>query len=68
MAQFIEKNPELEREIVAEVMAAVSKGINYVPPPSESEGDEKVTPDGALDVEEGILDLSEDEIGAAQPR
>jgi recombination protein RecA len=68
VAQFIEKNPELEREIVAEVMAAVSKGISYVPPPLESEGDEKVTPDGALDVEEGILDLSEDEIGAAQPR
>jgi recombination protein RecA len=62
VAQLIEKNPDLEREIVAEVMAAVGKGLGYVLPPAESEGDKlENEPIGKLDVEEGILDLSEDE-------
>jgi recombination protein RecA len=61
VAQFIEKNSDLEREIITEVMAAVSKGISYASVPQESESDEKSVPEGVLDVEESILDLSEDE-------
>lgn len=63
VAQFLEKNPELEQEIIAEVMAAVGKGIGFTTPIPENEESEKlaaVAVEG-LDVEEGILDLSEDE-------
>jgi len=74
VAQFIEKNPDLEREIVSEVMAAVGKGIGYTAPPAgapENEEDkldssviesiERIEEIEKLNVEEGILDLSEDE-------
>ena len=65
VAAFIEKNPDLEKEIIAEVMAAVSKGMGYTAPPAENvEGEDNKLASaalGKLDVEEGILDLSEDE-------
>jgi len=62
VAQFIEKNPDLEREIVAEVMAAVGKGMGYITPIAEAEGEKLENESlGKLEVEEGILDLSEDE-------
>lgn len=62
VAQFIEGNADLEREIIDEIMAVVGKGIGYDMPVAEPE-DEKLgnEPLGKLDVEEGILDLSEDE-------
>jgi recombination protein RecA len=63
VAQFIEKNPELEQEIISEIMAVVGKGIGYTTPIPEPERGEK--PEGIVDedlsVEEGILDLSDDE-------
>ena len=63
VSQFLEKNPELQKEIVAEIMLAVSKGLGYITPTAESEDAEKlaVADINALDIEEGILDLSEDE-------
>ena len=63
VAQFLEKNPELEQEIVAEIMAAVGKGIGYSVPSASDEDSEKQEgiPVGVLEVEDGILDLSEDE-------
>jgi recombination protein RecA len=63
VAQFIGKNPELEQEIVAEVMAAVSKGMGYITPVSETEETARLesTSPGEIEIEEGILDLSEDE-------
>jgi recombination protein RecA len=63
VAQFLEKNPELEQEIIAEIMATVNKGMGYItsaPEPREGEKLGDIVADG-LDVEEGILDLSEDE-------
>jgi recombination protein RecA len=63
VAQFIEKNPELEQEIIAEIMAAVNKGIGFITPIPDSKEGEKPEDivDEELNVEEGILDLSEDE-------
>ncbi|MDR1621351.1 MAG: recombinase RecA [Synergistaceae bacterium] len=63
VAQFLEKNPELEQEVVAEIMTAVNKGMGYITPTSEPREGEKLEDVSAeaLDVEEGILDLSEDE-------
>ncbi|MDR1977508.1 MAG: recombinase RecA [Synergistaceae bacterium] len=63
VAQFIEKNPELEKEIIAETLAAVSKGMGYITPVPEAEegGKGENASTAGLDVEEGILDLSEDE-------
>jgi recombination protein RecA len=63
VAQFIGKNPELEQEIISEVMAAVNKGIGFITPmpePKEGEKLESIVDEG-LNVEDGILDLSEDE-------
>ena len=60
VAQFLEKNLELEQEIVAEVMVAVNKGMGYVSLPQEDEKLENASSE-ELDIEEGILDLSEDE-------
>jgi recombination protein RecA len=66
-AQLIEKNPELQQEIVAEIMAAVGKGIGFIHPVAELDG-EKAEANMAdplgnipLDAEEGILDLSDDD-------
>lgn len=63
VAQFLEKNPELQQEIVAEIMAAVGKGIGFSTPAAESEDGEKPEESivEGLEVEEGILDLSEDD-------
>jgi recombination protein RecA len=62
VAQFLEKNPELEQEIINEIMAAVNKGMGYTLAPEPSEGEKDVAAEGLnVDVEEGILDLSEDE-------
>jgi recombination protein RecA len=63
VAQFLEKNPGLEQEIIAEVMAVVGKGFGYSPPAVESEDPGKLAEitNDAIIVEEGILDLSEDE-------
>lgn len=63
VAQFLEKNPELQQEIISEVMAAVAKGIGYITPVPEGEESEKAGDalTNPLDVEEGILDLSEDD-------
>ncbi len=63
VAQFLEKNPELQQEIVAEIMAAVGKGIGFSAPATESEDGEKAAESivEGLEVEEGILDLSEDD-------
>jgi recombination protein RecA len=63
VAQFLEKNPEVEQEIIAEIMASVGKGFGYAAPAAEP-GEAEKLPDIANDgliVEEGILDLSEDE-------
>jgi recombination protein RecA len=67
VAQVLEKNPELQQEIIAEIMAAVSRGIGFIVPVSAS-GEEKSETDEAdsLDVavkemEEEILDLSDDD-------
>jgi recombination protein RecA len=63
VAQFLEKNPDLEQEVIAEVMAAVNKGMGYSSLTPELREEEKLEdlPAAGLDVEEGILDLSEDE-------
>jgi recombination protein RecA len=61
VAQFLEKNPELEQEVIAEVMAAVGKGIGYVTPELHEGERLENGPNEGLDIEEGILDLSEDE-------
>jgi recombination protein RecA len=64
VAQFLEKNPDLEQEIVAEIMAAAGKGLGYTAPAAGPEEAEKLPgiANDALIVEEWILDLSEDEI------
>lgn len=63
VAQFLEKNSDLEQEIIAEIMAVVGKGFGYSAPAAEQEEAEQLTDiaSDALAVEEGILDLSEDE-------
>lgn len=63
VAQFLEKNPELQQEIVAEIMAAVGKGIGFVSSTADAEDSDEADggPVAGLDAEEGILDLSEDD-------
>lgn len=63
VAQFIEKNPELQQEIINEIMAAVGKGMGFSAPLSEVEDTEKIGIEAVstLEIEEGILDLSEDD-------
>jgi len=47
---------------VAEVMAAVGKGMGYTTPGADTENEKlEDAPIVKLDIEEGILDLSEDE-------
>lgn len=69
VAQFLEKNPSVQQEVIAEIMAEVAKGIGHLPALVEDDGEG--VPEGAvegkdlaLDVEEGILDLSEDDSGS----
>ncbi len=72
VAQFLEKNPSVQEEIVKEIMAEVAKGIGFQPP-AESAGDPDAPDagegapatvdmlDGPMEIEEGILDLSDDD-------
>ena len=74
VAQFLEKNPSVQEEIIREIMAEVARGIGFHPQPdldgdpdAPDAGAEGVTPpevdmlDGPLEIEEGILDLSDDD-------
>jgi recombination protein RecA len=67
VAQLLEKNLELQQEIVAEIMALVSKGIAFIGPSAEPDGEkQEANVPGPLDVagneiEEEILDLSDDD-------
>ncbi len=71
VAQFLDKNPELQKEIIAEVMAEVAKGIGHMPKisdndtDSDSEGETEenkaLSSTETLEIEEGILDLSDDD-------
>ena len=74
MAQFLEKNPSVQEEIIREIMAEVARGIGFQPQPSLGEdpnapdaGAEGAVPpevdmlDGPMEIEEGILDLSDDD-------
>ncbi|MDR1732457.1 MAG: recombinase RecA [Synergistaceae bacterium] len=62
VAQMLDKNPELQQEIVTEIMAAVSQGIGFTQPIPDADEDKTAVEAGEpLDVEEGILDLSDDD-------
>ena len=74
VAQFLEKNPSVQEEIIREIMAEVARGIGFQPQPSLGEdpdapdaGAEGAVPpevdmlDGPMEIEEGILDLSDDD-------
>ena len=62
LAQYLEEHPDLMKEIVDEVLSLVSSGLDLgLPPgaPSLSEETEEEVP--SLNIEEGILDLDEEE-------
>ena len=74
VAQFLEKNPSVQEEIIKEIMAEVAKGIGFHSvsepagdPDAPDSGEEGTVPDtvemldGPVEIEEGILDLSDDE-------
>ena len=74
VAQFLEKNPSVQEEIIREIMAEVARGIGFQPQPNPGEdpdapdaGAEGAVPpevdmlDGPMEIEEGILDLSDDD-------
>ena len=73
VAQFLEKNPSMQEEIVKEIMAEVAKGIGFQPqkelvgePGAPDAGEEGASGavdmlDGPMEIEEGILDLSDDD-------
>ena len=73
VAQFLEKNPSVQEEIIKEIMAEVAKGIGFLAPSGEGDldgsdvGEEDGTAatvdmlDGPMEIEEGILDLSDDD-------
>ena len=73
VAQFLEKNPSVQEEIIKEIMAEVAKGIGFQPLPEPAadpdasdidEGGVSATVDmldGPMEIEEGILDLSDDD-------
>lgn len=72
VAQFLEKNPSVQEEIIKEIMAEVAKGIGFLAPAGEGDPDgtagEEGGPaatvdmlDGPMEIEEGILDLSDDD-------
>ena len=74
MAQFLEKNPSVQEEIIREIMAEVARGIGFQPQPNPG-GDPDAPEaaeegaaslevdmlDGPMEIEEGILDLSDDD-------
>ncbi|NLL37554.1 MAG: recombinase RecA [Fretibacterium sp.] len=73
VSRFLEENPDLQQEIIAEIMAEVAKGLGHALPAGE--GGEDLDSEGEnvppledevvdLDIEEGVLDLSEDESDA----
>ena len=74
VAQFLEKNPSVQEEIIKEIMAEVAKGIGFHSvsepagdPDAPDSGEEGTVPDtvemldGPVEIEEGILDLSDDD-------
>ena len=74
VAQFLEKNPSVQEEIIKEIMAEVAKGIGFHSvsepagdPDAPDSGEEGAVPDtvemldGPVEIEEGILDLSDDD-------
>ena len=74
VAQILEKNPSVQEEIIKEIMAEVAKGIGFHSvsepagdPDAPDSGEEGTVPDtvemldGPVEIEEGILDLSDDE-------
>lgn len=74
VAQFLEKNPSVQEEIIREIMAEVARGIGFQPQPNPGEDPDApdagaegaVSPevdmlDGPMEIEEGILDLSDDD-------
>ena len=74
VAQFLEKNPSVQEEIIREIMAEVARGIGFQPQPNPG-GDPDAPEaaeegaaslevdmlDGPMEIEEGILDLSDDD-------
>ncbi|GHS92737.1 protein RecA [Synergistales bacterium] len=67
VATFIAKNPDLEKEIIDAVMAAVVSGLGYIKPLPESEEDarneslvEGMEVERPIEVEEGIMDIEDD--------
>ena len=76
VAKFLAENPSLQEEIVKEIMAEVGKGLGFMPAPAgASEAEEAAGAEGSfasppetvemmgtnVEVEEGILDLSDDD-------
>lgn len=64
-AKMLTENPSLQEEIIKEIMAEVSKGLGFMPKaPDEGESEEgsgPSAPESDAEVEEGILDLSDDD-------
>lgn len=74
MAQGLEKNPSVQEGIIREIMAEVARGIGFHPQPnpggdpdaSDAGTEGAASPevdmlDGPMEIEEGILDLSDDD-------
>ena len=74
VAQFLEKNPSVQEEIIKEIMAEEAKGTGFHSvsepagdPDAPDSGEEGAVPDtvemldGPVEIEEGILDLSDDD-------
>ena len=65
VAKTLTENPSLQEEIIKEIMAEVSKGLGFMPKaPDEGESEEgsgPSAPESDAAVEEGILDLSDED-------
>ncbi|MCR5347165.1 MAG: recombinase RecA [Fretibacterium sp.] len=69
VAKILSENPSLQEEIIREIMAEVGKGLGFMPNTASSddtESDEENTaspgvPEEGTEIEEGILDLSDED-------
>ena len=70
VAKFLSENPSLQEEIIREIMAEVGKGLGFAPDAPDDDGLPTEEPGGEpgplpatrpTEIEEGILDLSDDE-------
>ncbi|MBQ7593101.1 MAG: recombinase RecA [Synergistaceae bacterium] len=65
-AQYLTEHKELQEEVMKGIMAKVSEGLGFIPADSETpdNNEDDMPPDENLEVEDGILEISDSEADA----